>query len=191
MFKPWIGQEYDTTRLLLLGESAYSWWEADEQRHPSPEHSIDMVEWAVDNFPHCGRFFAMLCRALANQQEPNKERLRSVWDRVGFTNYVSTTVLEGTRARPSPAQWREANKSFLPDLSEFFKVLPRRIIVLGKTMWGNMPDDTEVYPADDVQGYRVADNIVMCHAVDHPAGGLSWRRLAGVIHFTYQRELRA
>ena len=27
MFKPWKGPQYETTRLLLLGESAYSWKE--------------------------------------------------------------------------------------------------------------------------------------------------------------------
>jgi hypothetical protein len=82
--------------------------------------------------------------------------------------------------------WNDAKSDFLPAIS---KLKPRRVIVLGTTMWGNMPE-AHVYITDDVQGYRIDDEIMICCAVNHPAGGLSWRKLASVIHFTYERELR-
>jgi len=185
MFHPWIGSKYDATRLLILGESAYSWWEHDEERHPSPQHSTRMVKWTVDTFPNCGRFFTMLTRALANEQNPTQDRARSVWDRIAFTNYVSGTVGEGSRVRPTAEMWAAAKQDFLPQVS---KLNPRRIIILGTTMWGKMPD-ANIYITDEVQGYRNGDNIMMCCAVSHPAGGLSWRKLASVIQFTYEREL--
>jgi hypothetical protein len=180
MFKPWIGREFHKTHLLILGESAYSWWQADELRHPPPEHSVNMVRWAIENFPNCGRFFAMVSRALANERDPTSDPLQFVWDRVAFTNYVSVTVGDGSRTRPTPAMWGDAKRDFLPQVS---KLAPKRVIVLGTTMWVQMPE-TDIYITDEVQGYRFRDDeIMMCSAVSHPAGGLSWRKLASAIHF--------
>jgi hypothetical protein len=109
MFHPWIGPKYDVTRLLLLGESAYSWWEDDEERHPSTEHSKESVQSSIEKFPQCGRFFAMLSRALANEQNPDSDRLRYVWNHVAFTNYVSTTVGNGSRVRPTAKMWDDSS----------------------------------------------------------------------------------
>jgi hypothetical protein len=44
MFEPWKGSKYENTRLLILGESAYSWWEADELQHPSSASIKNGVE---------------------------------------------------------------------------------------------------------------------------------------------------
>jgi hypothetical protein len=187
MFKPWKGSEFDKTGLLILGESAYSWWEGDELHHPTTEHVTESVCWAISNFKESSRFFRMVSRALANEQDPTESRLNSVWNRVAFTNYVTTSVGEGARTRPSPIMWAEAKNNFLGDIS---KISPKRIIVLGRTLWTKMPD-TDVFVTDDVQGYSLSGDIVMCQAVDHPAGGLSWQKLASVIYFTYEQEFRA
>lgn len=189
MYQPWIGQRYEVTRLMILGESAYSWWEADEQRHPSAQHSSEMVQWTIDNFPNCGQFLALVSRALANEERPTKDRLQSVWDRVAFTNYVSTTVGDGPRTRPTPEMWALAKAEFLSDLAMKLKPIPKRLVVLGKTMWSQMPD-APIFMSDDVQGYSLVDGVVMCWAVDHPAHSLSWQKLASLIHFTYEAELR-
>ena len=114
MFQPCKGSKYDVTRLLILGESPFSWWEDDELRHPLPQHFIEMFKWAIDSFPDCGRFFAMVSRGLANEENPSKERLKFVWDRAAFTNYVSGTVGDGSRVRPIPTMWDEAKQDFLP-----------------------------------------------------------------------------
>jgi hypothetical protein len=189
MFRPWIGQEYAKTRLLILGESAFSWWEDDELRDPTLDHSKVSVESAIDSFPKCPRFFAVVSRALANEETPTRERLLSVWNRVAFTNYVSITVGEGARTRPSREMWQGAHEEFQTHLSQL-KPRPCRLIVLGKGLWEEMPP-TDLFVADDLQGYRIGDEMAMCFVLNHPAGGLSWRKLASVIYFTYERELRA
>ena len=84
--------------------------------------------------------------------------------------------------------WATAHKEFLPHLSNL-EPTPKRVIVLGKRLWSAMPP-TDSFVSEDLQGYRVADEMVMCLAVNHPAGGLSRRKLASVIYFTYQHELR-
>jgi hypothetical protein len=189
MFKPWIGPEYEITRLLILGESAYSWSEDGEPQHPSPQHSKDTVEDSIDSFPDCTRFFAMISRALANEESPTQNRLQFVWNRVAFTNYISETVGVGARVRPTLTMWADAQRDFLADVSKL-KPYPKRLIVLGKTLWSRMPN-TQVFITDDVQGYRWDEHVMMCNALYHPAAGLSWRQLASVIHFTYEEEFRA
>ena len=191
MFQPWIGSKYGKTRLLILGESAYSWFEDNEWQHPPLDHAIGSVGWAINNFPASGRFFAMVSRALANEESPTKDRLEAVWARVAFTNYISMTVGCGPRVRPTTEMWEEAKDSFLSDLTDQkkFPEYPRRVVVLGKTMWGKMPE-SHIYITDEVQGYRLAGDVVMCQAMDHPAGGLSWRKLASVLYFTYEQELK-
>jgi hypothetical protein len=188
MFQPWIGNEYARTRLLILGESAYS-WEEDELIHPPLTHSLDSVNWAIEEFPNAGRFFNMISKALANEETPSRDRLNQVWNRVAFTNYVSGTVGEGARIRPSREMWETASRDFRNEI-QAIDPLPTRLIVLGQGMWGNMPE-TEVHITDQVQGYRFGEHLMMCMAVHHPAGGLSWRELASVLHFTYLTELRA
>jgi hypothetical protein len=109
-----------------------------------------------------------------------------VWDRVAFTNYVSLTVGDGPRTRPTPAMWVDAMRDFLPAVS---KLAPKRVVVLGTKMSGMMPD-ADICIIGDVQGYRLGGGeIMICCAMSHPAGGLSWRTLASVVHFAYQLEL--
>jgi hypothetical protein len=185
MFKPyWKGKEYPKTRLLILGESAYSWWENDRLNHPTPDHICESVQYAITNLADSSRFFVMVSRALANHETPSEARLRAVWERVAFTNYVAATVGEGARTRPADAMWAVAKAEFRADLEE---LAPDRMIILGRTLWAKMPE-TDIYITDDVQGYRLGDRVVMCQALDHPAGGLSWRKLASIIHFTYIKE---
>lgn len=43
--KPYKGSQFASTRLLLLGESTYSWTEKGETVHPSAHHPKDCVDW--------------------------------------------------------------------------------------------------------------------------------------------------
>ena len=187
-FQPWKGDHYDETRLLLLGESAYSWGKRKDQR-PTLNLPTIMVKEVLDDFGNADdmRFMKMLSRGLAGEKEPSKERLCHVWNRVALTNYVGGTVGEAPRERPTSAMWKVAKDAFRPDILN--KLRPRGIIVIGKTMWDQMPH-TDVYMTEDVQGYLLEDgSVVVCWALPHTAAGLSWTRLADTIHFALGREL--
>lgn len=189
-FRPWVGEHYDETRLLLLGESAYSWRDGNNQlRDPTPDLPTEMVKEVLDDFRSADdmRFMKMLSRGLAGEEEPSKEQLYYVWNRVALTNYIGGTVGEGPRKRPTSGMWKAAKRAFHPDILN--ELRPRRIIVLGKDMWSQMPE-TNVYMTDDVQGYFLDDgSVAVCFALHHPARGLSWARLADTIHFALGREL--
>jgi hypothetical protein len=180
MFEPWIGGEYQTTRLLLLGESCYAWQDNDGvTQSPSPRHSIEIVQWAIEDFEHTRGFMKTLCRAITNAFSPSVDRLAYCWDRVAFTNYVPMS-LDGPRQPVSSELWNSATKEFR-DILERTK--PKRIIVLGKQMWGHMPVTPIVFN-DDVQAYQLSSgDTCYCWAVSHPSHGLSWQTLAGLLHF--------
>ena len=186
-FQPWVGKHYhyDENRLLMLGESAYAWWDENNQRRdPTPDLPTEMVKEVLDDFRSADdmRFMKMLSRGLAGAEEPSKERLYHVWHRVAFTNYIGGTTGEAPRERPTRDMWEAAKQAFHPDILN--KLRPRRIIVIGKTMWSKMPKE-DVYMTDDVQGYSLDDNsVAVCWALPHTSAGLSWTRLAEIIHFT-------
>lgn len=184
MWEPWIGSNYDATRLLLLGESAYSWKQDGEEVDPSSRHSILTVEEAISDFPTTP-FAIMLTRAVTGKANPNHEEREAGWARVAFTNYVPGTVGSGARVRPSPALWAQAKAEF-PGLLR--QLRPRNVIVLGKTMWAMMPD-TQVWLTDDVQGYLLDGRaIAFCWAVPHPSAGLSCEWLTSLVNYLYKQN---
>ena len=136
MWEPWKGRDYEVARLLLLGESAYSWVQDGKEVHPSPRHSILTVEEAVTDFPTTP-FAIMLTRGVAGKANPTRQDREAGWARVAFTNYVPGTVGGAARIRPSLELWAQAKAEF-PDLLR--KLRPKNVIVLGKTMWEMMPD---------------------------------------------------
>lgn len=180
MFEPWIGRDYKRSRLLLLGESAHSWMAGGELVHPSPRHSIELVDETIADFSNATAFMKSLTRGVAGEESPNKAACEAAWNRVAFTNYVPVTVGDAGRVRPTDEMWETAREEF-PALLDRLK--PRTVIVLGLEMWGKMPD-ARIFITNDVQGYRLKDGgIAMCWAVNHPTAGLSWRRLASAIPF--------
>ena len=189
MSEPYVGRHYATTGLLLLGESAYSWEENGQLQHPSKTHAADLVDWIIGSFDNTDqRFMRLLSRAITGTYSPSKAQLQHAWDRVAFTNFVSGSVGVGARVRPSPAMWRVAERTFLDETLP--QLQPRRIVVLGKHLWNNMPH-TPTYVTDDVSGYALRDGTVaMCWATLHPAGGLSWSALAEIVQFACGHDLR-
>jgi hypothetical protein len=179
MWEPWIGRDYEAVRLLLLGESAYSWMQDGKEIHPSPRHSILTVDEAITDFPTTP-FAIMLTRGVTRKANPSHEEREEGWARVAFTNYVAGTVGRRPRVRPSPAQWAQAKLEF-PDLLR--RLRPRNVIVLGKAMWSMMPD-AQVLLTNDVQGYSLdARTTAFCWAVPHPSAGLSWEWLASLVDY--------
>jgi hypothetical protein len=186
MGEPWKGKHYDITRLLILGESAYSWEEDGVVQHPDENHAIGSVEWTIEHFDQAARTMKMISRGLAGEEYPSQERLSFVWNRISFMNYIDGAVGEGARIRPTDSMWADAKVKFFPMLE---RLRPKRIIILGADLWRNMPE-TDFHLTDSVQAYRLTDGtFAMCQQVLHPAGGLSWGQLAAVVHFTYQREM--
>jgi hypothetical protein len=179
MFEPWKGKHYSTTRLLLLGESTYSSNKVGESVDPMPRRSIDIVEWQIQSFPKTKGLPKALSRAICNDKSPSPERLAYCWDRVAFTNYVPAAVVN-VKNRPTREMWQQAKKEF----PQILKCLhPKRIIVLGKTAWANMPETADCFDKEgNVQTYRLTSGE-LCYCWAMVNRGLAWRTLSSIIHF--------
>ena len=183
----WRGSLFSERKLLLLGESAFSWTNEDgDIVHPSPGHARQSIEEVVQSGNAGGGFLQKLTRGLTASENPTPEQVRNAWNRVAFANYVPGTVGVGPRVRPSIDMWANAAQGFL-DLLE--RIGPSSVIVLGKTAWRKMPD-AHLWLTDDVQGYKLKnERFAMCWALPHPSAGLGWRRLAQVIAFVTEGKI--
>lgn len=182
----WEGGDYKSHRLLLLGESAYSWVEDSEVIHPSPRHAAELVEGALGAFPCRLPFVDKLSRAITGYETPDRAMIEFAWAKVAFTNYIAESVGHGARVRPGAEMWKRAEARFKQLLH---RLEPANIIVLGKTLWSEMPDP-QIHLTDDVQGYLLSNgNLAMCWVLDHPSAGLSWKRLADVVQFAQERRI--
>ncbi|GBQ91595.1 hypothetical protein AA23498_1228 [Acetobacter nitrogenifigens DSM 23921 = NBRC 105050] len=132
-------------------------------------------------------FMLKLTRALCNQTWPSPEDRQLAWQSVAFTNYVPVSVGYGARRRPAPAAWRQAADEW-PDLLE--KLSPRNIIILGLSLWDNMPSPKNAAGAvgkfpqrsPAVREYVTeSGNVTRCWCHWHPSAGASADSLRDVI----------
>ncbi len=189
-FEPWTGENYDTTKLLIVSESAYDWRDRDngQQMTPAPSHPTTTVRWSTDpsiKLP----YFACMNRALCRTEKPSPAQIREAWKDYAYTIYVQSTVGLGAGKRPRPEQFREANCCFL---SLIEKLRPRKVIITGKAMWSKMPPSA-VWFIDDLQAYKLEDgDLVWCLALPHPANrreGFNWKHVAEQIRVFKSMEL--
>lgn len=190
MFIPWQGEGYSTRRLLILGESAYGWEDDDGVCHePQSDHSSFIVRTIVEDFDAMRAnipFMTKITRALVEAEDPvwpTLEQRRAAWNNVAFMNYIETSVGFGPRVRPSATQWQAAAEGFRARLAAFDPP-PRYVLVLGLTLWNNMPETDQRIDAF-TQAYRLeTGELVWCRALRHPsAGGVGtgWRDIRDAV----------
>lgn len=104
---------------------------------------------------------------------------RKIWDSVMFYNYLQV-AMTGPRKAGTSAQYKQAVNSFFEVIDKYE---PEWIIVWGKRLWNNMPNE-RWQDGDDivVDGKRIATGYYLLSngkrvrvvAVYHPSGGYSW-----------------
>jgi hypothetical protein len=193
--KPYIGPHFASTRLLLLGESAYSWKNnKGEIEHPSADHPTEQVNGIIAKFDDPVQpFMQTLSRALANDFTPSPERLMYVWSRVAFANFVPGTVGifgETDTLRPSPQDWERGKSEFYALLEE---VKPLRMMVLGLEAWENLPG---AYLGEErgAMAFRLSTGeLCWCLPLRHPSAKncpTTWKQLAAAIYFAFPDQFR-
>ncbi len=180
-FSPWIGENYNVERVLVMSESTYDWIGEDGENYtPQPSHAQDSIPWHIENFRH-NRYFTALNRALCGQYEPSSQRMQQAWDGYAYTIFVQESVGQGPGIRPTPEHWHQAGLHFLSLIEE---IRPQKVIVTGGEMWKQMPE-CSLHMLDDLQAYRLLDGtLVWCLALPHPANritGFNWAEIAETI----------
>jgi hypothetical protein len=184
--KPWIGEQFAASRLLVLGESTYSWRnDKGELVHPSPQHPTDCVNCITADFYGEGLgFLRTVSRGITNEEHPQPDQLKAAWNRVAFTNYVPGSIGEAG-SRPTEEQWERGRSEFGTLLDE---VKPLRMIVLGREMWSKLPEahigeQSDAYTGNfDRYAIRLSTGeLCWCQPLRHPSGGLGWGELAATV----------
>lgn len=104
---------------------------------------------------------------------------RKIWDSVIFYDYLQV-AMTGPRKAGTSAQYKQAANAFFEVIDKYE---PECIIVWGKRLWNNMPnerwqdgDDIVVDGNHIATGYYLLSNGKRAKvvAVYHPSGGYSW-----------------
>ena len=176
MWQPWIGAKFEQKRILILGESCFDWLNDDgAEQICQPDHPITVVEGMRSDPRDGAATMHKLTRAICGVASPSIEHARERWDHFAFTNYVPTSVGLGAKRRPKQEDWdkAEAEWSGLLDL-----IRPKLVLVLGRSLWGYMPETQVQSVSKNIQGYALTNGVAMCFAVQHPSFGPSWTKFA-------------
>jgi hypothetical protein len=133
-FKPWIGEDYETSnpRIMVLGESHYG--VGDE-----PETFTQGVikEWALGGKGN--RFFTTTAKILSGKpyEWMSADEKRTFWQTVVFYNFIQKIVGTGPRIRPDEQMWQDSKEALNHVLAQ---ISPEIIVVLGKALrWHTEP----------------------------------------------------
>lgn len=170
IYRPFCGAAFPQTRLLLVSESAFSWYDevTGELMHPNEQHPRIEIEHIIENFDTFpDSFLRRLTMALAGMARPSKSERQLAWDQCAYTIYVQGSVGDAARQRPIAEMFEASKQPFLHLLNE---LQPKRVVVVGLEAWKNMPN-CEVFLTRDVQAYRLnTGDLVWCMALGHTAG---------------------
>ena len=126
-FHPVVGKAYGqlagAIKLLILGESHYSW----EGRPEDESRTTAEAMKSVDTYGFWKKTEKLI------PVPPNHDNLRG-WDLVAFCNYVQHFVGEKPRDTIGKDMW--GSEQTVEGFREVLEVLkPNRVLVLGKTNW--------------------------------------------------------
>jgi hypothetical protein len=187
-FKPWLGKNYNKTKILILSESVYSWRDENQGLvNPTSSHPEENLRYWIEHFEELKRgYYKSMGRALCRTKDPTVTELKKAWNDYASTPFVQSSVGEGWNKRPTKKQWNDAAACFAPLME---KLRPQKIIVTGKMMWNqHMPGCTGPHLCDDLQAYKLSDGfLVWCLAIPHPSSrklkeGFQWERVGRAIH---------
>jgi hypothetical protein len=188
-FDPWCGDSYRTPPrnggpLLLLGWSHYqrrAGWEATEPLDSNFTNKCieDHIEKGYDT-PK--QFWAKVRQAvIGGECVVPREECREFWRSVAFYNYIQE-ALQDAKDRPSKEQHRKARAAFLAVLQT---LMPKKIIVLGESLWRGLPNDGhsghDLVSSEADQPIRKTwhyptglDGVAVASRIDHPSVRSKW-----------------
>ena len=190
-FQPFVGKDYVNggifgKRIMVVGESHYCDDECtdcgDCRLHQEcMTFTQDVLGDYLDESKKRQdwmRTFLKFERSLVGEETDQAMRLK-IWNSVIFFNYLQVTM-GGPREAGTTEQYQQAGKAFFEVIERY---QPECIIVWGKRLWNNLPDERwqegEEIVVDGngiATGFYILGNgkKVKAMAVNHPSVGYSW-----------------
>ena len=191
-FLPFIGRYYANgglfdRRVMVLGDSHYCDGGCCDYGNcrmykQCAQFTQDVIRDCLDenkDRQNWMRTFVKFERSLVEKMTDWALR-QKIWDSVMFYNYLQV-AMSGPRKAGTSAQYKQAANAFFEVIDKYE---PECIIVWGKRLWNNMPnerwqdsDDIVVDGNHIATGYYLLSNGKRAKvvAVYHPAGGYSWK----------------
>ncbi len=187
---PWLGKHYEQPKhlihkTLILGESNFTklgkFNRELVQACVKNDISTDPLE-EKDTNGFC-RFSTKLRRIIFGSDTAICPE--DFWQDVAFYNFVQVRVGDRSRIRPTEEMWRESVPVFNEIVS---RLIPRRILVLGKANWFNLLAHVEHEKIDKYKAMlTVGKHSVLAGYVNHPSSSLSystWQPIAKEVLFS-------
>jgi hypothetical protein len=129
-YLPWLPHEWRSrsTRLLLVGESHYV-TDPNEDSDQLTKNIIQGVRNRTRSFP----FYTKAAALLANSELTPASG--SIWDQVGFVNFVPYSVGTLSNATPAAELWAAGKDRFIDLLTD---LQPTHVLSLGQRQWNHI-----------------------------------------------------
>jgi len=170
--QPWVGNNYPTRRLLIVGESAYD--DPANNYCVNPRTNIDIIgEEVKGTHANIHKSQKQIARIVCDSREPN---YAAFWESVAFYNFVQTGLLSRESQQQIVAALPRSKSAFagLVGLANapVLKPRPTHIVAIGTSVtWEEMPPCT--YTAQTwayaLQGYKYSDGTIgLATVINHP-----------------------
>ncbi|WP_408873715.1 hypothetical protein [Gluconobacter roseus] len=180
---PWVGSEYENTRVLIMGESHHC--------DPADEFSLDLtIRTVLDacNGTLPSAFFNDIKDAVLGNSS-NETSSEEFWSQYAFANFCQGAVIrkEGSPLTNATTQMYRSGEQAFPTIISLLK--PRKILLFSRKCWSeytkNIPTvsrdrkNSPILCPDDKEAeshYYESDELcfaVNCLSLCHPS---SWKR---------------
>lgn len=132
----WVGKHYaegwDGIRVLVLGESSYG-------TVATPPRVL--IEHYLASSARWHNTYTRFLKILTGQTvAPDREQRKNLWDRLAFTNYLTSAAGSKAGDRPSKTQWGDSLPNFVRFLG-WLNPTPTVVIVWGMSLWNALEHD--------------------------------------------------
>lgn len=174
---PWVGSNYENPinfkyKTLILGESNFT--DPPENFNSSlvtrcVEDDLAVGDQDRDTNGFC-RFSTKIRRVIFGRNESLGPY--GLWQDVAFYNFVQTLVGDKARIRPTYEMWRESVPAFFEVIE---KLLPTRVLVLGKANWNNLLQHLQCQPEGlHMATLAIGTNLITAGYINHPSSSLAY-----------------
>ena len=102
---PWVGKNYDSTKIFILGASHYEWIKQGSEGYQDMKDSVESKEFTREVVARHGvmidklgrNTFGNFCRCLLDDNADSIEDRKELWNSVLFYNLLQEPMVDGTK----------------------------------------------------------------------------------------------
>ncbi len=150
-YRPWVGKNYNNKnifnqKILILGESHYGYDKMKDGTKGVLNATNTLIKNQLTGVER-QRFLTAIHKICTNCKHSEED----FWESVVFYNFIQVKGnLMKPGQRPTIEQWQKSRDLFVKLINQ---EKPQKILVLGLSLWNNLPNDIGKYVSKDEQLY--------------------------------------